>query len=159
MKSWLRDKIEEFYPNIDFDILIPPSFASPSHKASEGKLDLGDYSVNLAFVLAKKEKKNPKEVGEELVAKFSKDKELQKRFSKIELAGGGFINFYLSQEFIQKQLLEINSEGDFFGKSKEGKGKTVIVEYSSPNIAKPMHIGHLRSTIIGDALANVYEDL
>ncbi|OGM96282.1 MAG: arginine--tRNA ligase [Candidatus Yanofskybacteria bacterium RIFCSPHIGHO2_02_FULL_38_22b] len=156
MKSWLRDKIEEFYPNIDFDILIPPSFASPSHKASEGKLDLGDYSVNLAFVLVKKEKKNPKEVGEELVAKFSKDKEFQKRFSKIELAGGGFINFYLKDDYVRERLVEISKEKDF-GYNDEMKGKTVMVEYTDPNPFKLFHIGHLMSNTIGEAIARLYE--
>ncbi len=147
MKSWLQSKIKDLYPDVGFDVLTPPDEK------------MGDYSVNLAFVLAKKEGGNPKEVGKDLVDKFSKDQEFKKHFDQIELAGNGFINFYLSQDFLQKQLKEIHKQGDSFGKSKEGNDETIIVEYSSPNIAKPMHIGHLRSTIIGDALANIHEAL
>src|SRR3989338_7016477 len=147
MKNWLGNKIKEFYPDVDFDVLMPPDER------------LGDYSVNLPFVLAKKNKKNPLDMGKEIIKKLTQDKEFQQYFSKIEFAGSGFINFYLADEFLWKQLLEIHRNRDLFGKSKEGNGKTIIVEYSSPNIAKPMHIGHLRSTIIGDALANVYEEL
>lgn len=147
MRTWLKNKIKELYSGIDFDVLTPPDDK------------MGDYSINLTFVLAKKDGKNPEKIGRELVTKFSEDEEFKKYFYKIELAGNGFINFYLSQEFLQKQLKEIHGLKDLFGKSKEGNGKTVIVEYSSPNIAKPMHIGHLRSTIIGDALSNIYEML
>ncbi len=146
MRSWLKNKINEFYPDIDFDVLTPPDEK------------MGDYSVNLAFVLAKKEGGNPREIGKELVIKLLNSEEFKKYFDKIELAGNGFINFYLSYEFLQKKLVEISSDKDY-GQSAEGRGRKVIVEYSSPNIAKPMHIGHLRSTIIGDALANVYENL
>lgn len=146
VKELLKNKIKELYPNIDFDILIPP----------EEKL--GDYSVNLAFVLAKKENRSPKEVGEELAVKFSKNEEFKKYFSKIELAGVGFINFYLRDSFLTDQLKEINRNKNY-GSGRLGNGKKVIVEYGGVNIAKPMHIGHLRSTIIGDALANVYEFL
>src|SRR3989344_7146187 len=147
MKLWLENNIKELYQGVDFDVLTPPDEK------------MGDYSINLAFVLAKKESRNPKEVGQELVVQFLNDEEFKKYFDKIELAGNGFINFHLSQDFLQKQLKEIHKQGDSFGQSKEGNNKTIIVEYSSPNIAKPMHIGHLRSTIIGDALANIYETL
>lgn len=147
LKSWLRKEISNKFPDAEFDILTPPD---PR---------MGDYSVNLAFVLAKKDSKNPMKIGEELVAEFGKDKKLTDVFEKIEVVKPGFVNFYLKKEFLQKKLLEIYKKLDSFGKSNEGNGKIVIVEYSSPNIAKPMHIGHLRSTVIGDALANVYEVL
>lgn len=147
MKTWLKNKVQELYPGIDFDVLTPPDDK------------LGDYSINLPFVLAKKEKKNLNDIGKEVVEKFSQNGESKKYFEKIELAGKGFINFYLSHNFLQTKLKDIHGQINSFGKSEEGRDKTVIVEYSSPNIAKPMHIGHLRSTIIGDALANIYEAL
>ncbi|MBI2068771.1 MAG: arginine--tRNA ligase [Candidatus Yanofskybacteria bacterium] len=147
IKRWLKDKIQEYYPDSEFDVLTPPDDK------------MGDYSVNLAFVLAKKNGTSPAEEGEELAAGLSKDKDLADVFEKIEAVKPGFVNFFLKKEFLQKQLVKIYKKRDSFGKSKIGNGKTVIVEYSSPNIAKPMHIGHLRSTIIGDALANVYEAL
>jgi len=165
IKDLLRQKIGNIISGLDFDVLIPPSFAKATADAkvladrSEDKPDLGDYSTNGAFVLAKNENKDPMKVGEELAANLRKDKDLSDVFEKIEVAKPGFVNFFLKREFIQKQLADIYKNLDSVGKSDIGKGKTVIVEYSSPNIAKPMHIGHLRSTVIGDALANVYEAL
>lgn len=147
LKSWLRKEISSKFPDIEFDILTPPDDK------------LGDYSTNLAFVLAKKNGTSPIEEGQQIVYKFKADREFSDRFGEINFMNPGFVNFFLKKEFLQKQLTEIYKQLDSFGTSNVGKGKTVIVEYSSPNIAKPMHIGHLRSTIIGDALANVYENL
>ncbi|OGN03181.1 MAG: arginine--tRNA ligase [Candidatus Yanofskybacteria bacterium RIFCSPHIGHO2_01_FULL_43_42] len=147
VKRLLKQKLEKYFPGVDFDILVPPDDK------------MGDYSTNVAFVLAKKEGKDPMKVGEELAVDLRKDRDLIGIFEKIEVVKPGFVNFFLGKEFLQKQLEEIYKKRDSFGKSDAGKGKTVIVEYSSPNIAKPMHIGHLRSTVIGDALANVYESL
>ncbi|PIR42119.1 MAG: arginine--tRNA ligase, partial [Candidatus Yanofskybacteria bacterium CG10_big_fil_rev_8_21_14_0_10_37_15] len=145
IKSWLKKEILNRYPDLDFDILTPPDDK------------MGDYSVNLAFVLARNNETKPSEEGKKIVDVFLSDKEFKNRFSRIEFVLPGFINFFLKREFLQKQLVEIYKNLDFVGKSDVGKGKTVIVEYGGTNIAKPMHVGHLRSTIIGNGLANVYE--
>ena len=121
--------------------------------------EFGDYATNVAMVLAKKKKKNPKDLPEEIVIKLKKDKNLIKIVSKIQIAGPGFINFFLSKEALFAELKKAVREKDKYGSSSIGKGKTVIVEYSSPNIAKRFSIGHLRSTIIGQALYNLYKFL
>lgn len=115
----------------------------------------GDFSTNIAFDLGV----NPKDEAEKLVEKLQKDVGLKKIISKIEIAGLGFINFHLSKEALLANLKEALEKGDKFGGSNLGGGKTVIVEYSSPNIAKYFAIGHLRSTIIGQALYNLYKFL
>jgi arginyl-tRNA synthetase len=115
----------------------------------------GDYSCNIAMILAKQVAQNPRELAEKIVAEINERK--PKEISKVEVAGPGFINFYLSPEFFVNESKEILNKGEKFGKGEIGKGKKVIVEYSSPNIAKPFTIGHLRSTVIGDAIANILD--
>jgi len=84
---------------------------------------------------------------------------MAKIVSKIEVAGPGFINFFLKKEFFIEELKRILKEKNKYGSIIIGKGKTVVIDYSSPNIAKPFGIGHLRSTIIGQALYNIYKFL
>ncbi len=115
----------------------------------------GDYSTNLAMQLAGATKRNPREVAEELVARLNADTTLKTEIDRIEIAGPGFINFFQSEEQVKDLLKQSISNQFTFNIEDENKGKKVIVEYSSPNIAKPFTIGHLRSTIIGDAIANL----
>src|SRR3972149_457936 len=119
----------------------------------------GDYSTNVAMVVAKKEGKNPQEVAKGFVEKLQKYEELSKIVSKIEVAGLGFINFWLAKSVLTSELEKVVKEGEKYGFSDIGSGETVVVEYSSPNIAKRFGIGHLRSTIIGQALYNLYKFL
>jgi arginyl-tRNA synthetase len=127
-----------------------------SVKVEKSPSGFGDYAVNTAFSLAKSLQANPSDVASQLTKKLN-DKKPQE-IAKIE-AVGGYINFYLSENFLRNELTKIYKNRRSYGQSKIGQGKKVIIEYSSPNIAKPMHVGHLRSTIIGDALANVYKAL
>ena len=116
------------------------------------ELSHGDYSCNVALGLSKEQKIASRELADKIVANIKK---LPAEIEKVEVAGPGFINFYLSKKFFAETIAEILKKGDKYGSSKIGGGKKVVVEYSSPNIAKPFTIGHLRSTIIGDSIANI----
>ena len=114
----------------------------------------GDYAFP-CFRLAKILKKAPPAIAEEIKEKIEVD---EKYITKIEIAGG-YLNFYINKKMQIEELFKEFSENEEYGKSKIGQGKNIIVEYSSPNIAKPFHIGHLRTTLIGNCLYRVYKYL
>ena len=119
----------------------------------------GDYAINIAMVVAKKIGENPTKVANLLCDRLKAKTGNGKLFEKIEVAGPGFINFFLSKKTLIDELEKILKEKDKYGWSKIGKGKTIVVDYSGVNIAKPFGIGHLRSTIIGQAIYNLYKFL
>jgi arginyl-tRNA synthetase len=115
----------------------------------------GDYQANGVMGLAKKMKTNPRKLAEEVV----KNLDLSDICQEPEVAGPGFINLRLKPEFLADRLLEINKHISDLAIDKTNKPKTVVVDFSSPNIAKQMHVGHLRSTIIGDCICRILECL
>lgn len=125
--------------------------ADPQISAPEMKF--GDFSTNAAMVLAKKLKANPKEIAEKLV-EVLKRYDTKKVFSEI-VPVGGFVNFRLSESFLLANLEKILSEKELYGASLLGQGKKILVEYFQPNVAKPLHLGHLRTAIIGDSLFRI----
>jgi len=126
----------------DLDIPLITSF-NPAH---------GDYNTPLALILSKTIKEPPLQLAELISQEIQKQQ--NKAISKIEILPPGHLNFFLEKSAFQKELKNLIIPPAFV---KKGAQKTVIVEYSSPNIAKPMHVGHLRSTIIGETLANLYD--
>lgn len=119
--------------------------------------DFGDVSSNIALVVAKKEGKNPKEVAEELKTRIEKN--LPENVVKVEVAGPGFLNFFFDEEYYKHELEKAIVLKEKYGTQDVGVGKTMIIDYSAPNIAKRFGIGHLRSTVIGQALYNIYKAL
>ncbi|MEK7106431.1 MAG: arginine--tRNA ligase, partial [Patescibacteria group bacterium] len=118
-------------------------------------MKMGDYSTNVAMAYAKQLSTNPKELAEKIKSEIQK--ELPKEISKIEVAGAGFINFYLSQDFFVSSVKEILKQKENWGKNELVKGKKIMVEYTDPNPFKPFHIGHLMTNAIGESIARIME--
>ncbi len=122
----------------------------------------GDYATNAALLAFPKKRlgvKSPLELAQEIAELLKKKASLDGVVARVETASPGFINFYLAGEFYRKLLGEVVKKGNGFGQQIIGQGKTIIIDYSSPNIAKPFGIGHLRSTIIGQTLYNIFSFL
>ncbi|OZB35521.1 MAG: arginine--tRNA ligase, partial [Alishewanella sp. 34-51-39] len=114
--------------------------------------EFGDYQINGAMSAAKQLKTNPRQLAEQLVALLA----LDDLASKVEIAGPGFINVTLKPEWLAGELAQAASDVRL-GVSANPQPQTVVVDYSAPNLAKEMHVGHLRSTIIGDAVVRTLE--
>ena len=115
--------------------------------------EFGDYSTNAALVLAKKVSAKPSEVAQKIVAHI-KENDKEGRFSEVT-EKSGFINFTLSQNVLLAALFNILEQQGLYGCSILEQGKTVVVEYFQNNVAKPPHVGHLRSAVVGDSLLRI----
>ena len=113
------------------------------------KKEFGDFQTNFAMMSSKLIGKNPREIANTIIENFEKNDIIE----KLEVAGPGFINIFLKNSFLNEEIKKLENEKYDF--SFLNTGKTVIIDYSSPNIAKRMHIGHLRSTIIGDSIKRI----
>lgn len=113
--------------------------------------DHGDYACSIALQMAKKIGAPPRQIAEKIVQAIEKPDYLE----DITIEGPGFINFKLSGKFLLKNVEKILGQGESYGKSERGKGKTAVTDSSHPNIAKPFGVHHLLSTIIGDALNKI----
>ncbi len=111
----------------------------------------GDYQSNAAMILAKSLRKNPREVAAAIAAAF----EGEGLCDAPEIAGPGFLNFRLSATALSQRLLDLLDDPERLGVALTDAPKRIVLDFSAPNVAKPMHVGHIRSTILGDGLARI----
>jgi arginyl-tRNA synthetase len=142
IRSKVKEVLESLYPehkDTFFELEIPKNEA------------FGDYSTNVALVLKGKVGKSPREIAQS----FSEMLSQEENFSKVEIAGPGFINFWIAEEFYRKNLKDLLKKGDEFFKLDLGRGQKVLVEFVSANPTGPLHIGHGRGAAYGDSIARI----
>jgi arginyl-tRNA synthetase len=146
--EWIAAKFREAFPDTE----IEECLLTVAETIEES---FGDYQCNAAMALARTLKLPPRAIAEKLLQMADP---LPDFLSKIEIAGPGFVNLFLDQDWLSAYL-EAMSSDPRLGVPLCGEGQTVIFDYSSPNVAKPMHIGHIRSTVIGNALDRMHRFL
>jgi arginyl-tRNA synthetase len=117
--------------------------------------EFGDFSINTAMVLAKKTGQNPRKLAELIIENLPQEQEAL--FKKVEIAGAGFINFFVREEAIVNKLREIEQAGQVYGNASAKRGESILVEFVSANPTGYLHIGHARNAVVGDALSNILQ--
>ncbi len=140
LSSLLKARLRAALP--DFDAHVQP--------VADARF--GDYQTNAAMVLAKQQRANPRQLAAEIVGKL----DVAEMCEAPEIAGAGFINFRFKPAWLSARFAQLAADPQL-GVPRPEKVKTLVVDFSSPNVAKPMHVGHIRSTILGDAIARIAE--
>jgi len=146
MKKYLTEKVDAALKSLSYGGIAKLTFEKPKDEAH------GDITTNVAMLLAKSIKKNPRVVAQEIAGKLEVER---KYISKVEIAGPGFINFRFTDEFFTAQIGNILEHLESFGKKNIGGGKKTQVEYVSANPTGPLSVGHGRQAAIGDTIANL----
>ncbi len=149
----MEEKIKKLIKDALGNLSIEVEDIKVEHPAD---LAMGDYSTNVAMAVAKNVGTNPKALAEKIITEIQRLNQ-DKYIEKVEVAGPGFINFYLSRKFFGSSIEELVNQAGNVGKNETLKEKQIMVEYTDPNPFKPFHIGHLMTNAIGESLARILE--
>ncbi|MBV1911906.1 MAG: arginine--tRNA ligase [Kangiellaceae bacterium] len=149
VETWLNDAVAE----LKTQGIIPTEFSAKAKLTYTKDKSHGDFASNAALMLAKQAKRAPRDVAQLIVDILGERPEID----KMEIAGPGFINFFLSQEASTQVIKTILQQQDKFGHNNKGEGKKVGVEFVSANPTGPLHIGHGRGAVVGDCIARLME--
>lgn len=152
LRNRIQNAVEEAYRQGVVEGVLPDMSLSASHQVVPPKQEIhGDFASNLALITASEAKRSPRE----LAGCLAKILEANPLFHKVEVAGPGFLNFFVTTTWWQENLRTIWEAGDSYGESGAGNGRLVQVEFVSANPTGPLHIGHGRGAAVGDSLARV----
>jgi arginyl-tRNA synthetase len=152
MKKRLTRLLEETIQDCTARGLIPQVVLPPLEVGLPRDAGHGDYATNIAMILASRLKMNPRRIAEIIVAGMQSADDI---LEKIEIAGPGFINFFIKDDVWCQLLQEIDDKGEHYGENELGCGRKVQVEFVSANPTGPLHIGHARGAVVGDVIANI----
>ena len=151
MKELLRDSILEALAALKatgtLPAVDPPAFVVERTKSREH----GDFATNIALLMAKPAAKKPRDIAQAIVGALP----VNDAIAKVEIAGPGFINFFLSPAAYRREIAGILDRGDDYGRGTSGAGRRAGVEFVSANPTGPLHVGHGRAAAIGDSIARV----
>ena len=153
MKELLRDSILEAVAALAASGALPAG-APPAFVVERTKSrDHGDFATNIAMMLAKSAGKKPRDIAQAIVGALP----ARDGIAKVEIAGPGFINFFLSRAAYQHEIGEVLAKGDAYGRGEGGAGRMAGVEFVSANPTGPLHVGHGRAAVIGDCIARALD--
>ncbi|SDQ21796.1 arginyl-tRNA synthetase [Pseudomonas sp. UC 17F4] len=154
MKDTIRQLIQQALTQLVTDGVLPDGLTPAIQVENARDKTHGDFASNIAMMLAKPAGMKPRDLAEKIIAALPADEQV----SKVEIAGPGFLNFFQNTQALASRLDAALADAKL-GVKKAGPQQKVVVDLSAPNLAKEMHVGHLRSTIIGDAVSRVLEFL